>query len=185
MSRKSPWLTLACSLLALPLSASTFVAIGADELIGRSDLVVQGRVVGLESFWDESGTLIVTEATIEVSDRVLGSSPSRITVRTAGGAVGSLRVEALGFPQLGRNEDVVLFLERDASSHRIVGYQQGHYRVVVRDDGVVLAVPMVEQGTRLMTAAGTLLPEPAALPLDELKSRIRQRAAALGRGLAR
>lgn len=179
---------LLCGLLivllsALPVAASTFVAMTSQDLVKGATAVIQGRVVGLESFWSDSGRIIVTEATIEVDEVLLGSAPSTVTVRTFGGQVGDIVVEAHGFPMLEADENVLLFLtvEPADGSTRILGYQQGHYRVVNRLDGVTLAVPMVDEGMRLIERSGKLAPEPQSLSLDDFKSRLHKTALHVGR----
>ena len=162
-------------LVAIPGNASTFVALPETELVGGSESIIQGRVVGQTSFWNESGRLIVTEAVVRVRETIVGESPKRVTVRTVGGRVGDYTVEAPGFPRFEPRERVILFLEAGPSGTRQVrGYQQGHFEVVERLDGVRLAVPRIEEGTRLVTRSGQLLPQPRSMPLSEFKQSIRR-----------
>jgi hypothetical protein len=92
--------------------ASTFVALSERELVAASDAVVRGRVVSVESFWNDDHTLIISEAVFEVESAVLGSPSRFVTLRTAGGTVGENRVEAIGFPVFREGERALLFLER-------------------------------------------------------------------------
>lgn len=168
---------------ASPVVASTFVAMSPAELVTQADAVVQGKVVHLESFWTESGRLIVTEALVDVSDVLVGSAPGAVRVRTFGGQVGDFLVEATGFPRFDEGEEVILFLRRapEDGSLRVLGYQQGHFRVVTRLDGVTLAVPMVEEGVRFLTRSGQLAPEARSMRLEEFKTGLRQLARRTGR----
>ncbi len=68
------WVAIAC-LVALPASASTFVAMTPHELVAQADAVIQGRVADLRSFWSESGRIIVTEALIDVEEALVGDAP--------------------------------------------------------------------------------------------------------------
>ena len=155
-------LAVAAILVAIPGNASTFVALPEDELVGGAEAIVQGKVVNQSSFWSESGRIIVTEATVRVR-------------------VGDFRVEAPGFPSFNPGERVILFLSRaEDGTRRVHGYQQGHFEVVVRRDGVRLAVPRIEEGTRLVTRDGRVLPEPRSLPLNEFKRSVRRIAAETG-----
>ena len=161
-------------LAALPAAASTFLHMSTRELVTQADALVRGRVVALESFWSESGRLIVTEATIEVEQTILGEAPATVTVRTAGGRVGDVIVEAHGFPSFEQDEHVLLYLEdSEDGTYRVLGYQQGQFRVVRRLDGVTLAVPMVEDGVRFLTAAGQAGPEPRSVELGTFVHRVR------------
>jgi hypothetical protein len=169
---------------AAPVRSSTFLAMEDSELIARSTVVVDGEVLRVDSFWTEDGAVIVSEATVEVREVVHGIDvPATVTVRTFGGSVGSYRIDAHGFPAFRAGERVLLFLEPQAGARagervlRVTGYQLGHYRVRADRDGVEMALPTLEPGVRLLTAGGRAAARPAALPLDELKSRIRALAA--------
>lgn len=171
---------LACS---LPLSASTFVLMTPVEMVRQAESIVQGRVIEVESFWSEGGELIISEATVEVDEVLLGEATATVTVRTFGGEVGGIVVEAHGFPVFERGEHVILFLNREASddSTRVLGYQQGHFEVVERLDGVTLAVPQIDEGMRLVERSGKLAPEARSLRLDQFKSNVRDLARQVGR----
>lgn len=175
------------ALAALPAAGSTFVAMSQQEMVGHADAVVQGRVVGLESFWSASGRIIVTEAVVAVDEVVAGEAPAQVRVRTFGGQVGDVTVEAHGFPVFEQGERVILFLARERSdgSLRVVGYQQGHYRVVTRLDGVTLAVPQVEEGVRLLTPSGRLAPAAQSVLIDDFKASVRRDAMQRGRELVK
>jgi hypothetical protein len=163
--------------------AATFVAMTDEELIQQSDAVVQGQVIRLESKWDPQGRIIVTEATIQVSETIAGVAPSQIVVQTPGGKVNDYRVEALGFPSLNNGEEVILFIKDDQSLQvsRIVGHQQGHFEVVKRLDGVTLAVPRIEDGASFLTPSGKAIPAPRSTELAAFKGRVRAEAARVGK----
>ena len=173
----------AAALLATAASASTFVAMDSLELIENSDRVVQGEVISITSFWDDSGRLIVTEATVAVTENIAGTGNSSvIRVRTPGGRVGPLRVEAAGFPQFRRGQTVVLFLESEEGRdfERVVGFQQGHFEVVNRDDGVTLAVPQIDSNARYFYRNGTRMANPRSMELGAFKSLVRNTDRAIG-----
>lgn len=178
---------LAAAALAAPGLASTFVALDSLELVGNSDAVVQGRVLSTESFWDEQGRVIVTEARVVVEEAILGAPESVVLVRTPGGRVGNFTVEAHGFPKLSTGGEVILFLDRARAdgTRRLVGHQQGHFDVVERLDGVRMAVPAIADGVRLLLPSGQPMPEARSLEVDELKDRVRTLAARAGRPQAR
>jgi hypothetical protein len=166
-----------------PVCAATFVAMTAEELIQEADAVVQGRVIRLESKWDQQGRIIVTEATVEVSETIAGVAPAQIVVQVPGGKVADYRVDAPGFPQLAESEEVILFVKEDRSMqvNRIVGHQQGHFEVVERLDGVTLAVPRIEEGVSFLTPSGRPVPAPHSTELDTFKGRVRAEAVRIGK----
>ena len=171
--------------LLLPLAAfaSTFVALDSAAMIERSERVIEGRVTALESFWNEDGRMVVTEAVIQVSETILGAPTSEVRVRVPGGVVGDFRVEASGFPKLSRGEHVLLFLQSDAAigANTIVGHQQGHFEVVERLDGVSVAVPQIDEDASLFRPDGTLMRAVQSTELSEFKSRVKSLGRQTGR----
>jgi hypothetical protein len=182
MKRQSALLVVAL-LAAAPAFASTFVAMSADELVSQADAVVVGQVIDRVSAWTESGRLIYTDNTVAVETVVIGEAAAFVTVRTFGGQVGDVIVEAHGFPKFEDGERVLLFLARDeeVGAIRVLGHQQGQFRVVTRLDGVTLAVPMVDEGARLLDLQGRPMPEPASVRLTELEAQVLRKAGELGR----
>lgn len=180
-------LALAFALLALPLSASTFVAMDDVELVAAADGAVVGEVLEVHSFWNDNGTLIVTEAKLLVRDVVFGDAPAEVTVRTFGGSVAGYGVEAHGFPtfEVGQTQLVVLEKAGDGTL-RVAGYRLGQFEVQTRSDGVAVAVPMVGDA-RFLTRDGEVAPTRKALTLDALKANfrtVRSELDALGAGRA-
>ncbi len=181
------WLITAAAALiglyAIPLPASTFVAMTDAELISRSDRVIQGEVLNVRSHWSPSGRMVVTDATVRVDQVLIGNSPGVIQVRTFGGQVNDFVVETYGFPTFEKGKNVILFLYEEQSdrSLRVLGYQQGHFRVVTRLDDVTLAVPQLDQDAQLLRPNGAPLPIPASVEIGVFKNRLLNAAEALGR----
>lgn len=170
-------------LYAIPASASTFVAMTEGELISQSDSVIQGEVVSVRSHWSQSGRIVVTDATVRVDEVLIGDSPAVVQVRTFGGQVNDFVVATQGFPQFEAGRKVLLYLYKEPSdqSLRVLGYQQGHFRVVTRLDGVTLAVPQVDENTRLLRPDGSPIPVPASVEIGKFKNRLLDVAEKLGR----
>jgi len=171
--------SLALVLLSGAAMASTFVAMSRGELVAKADSVIQGAVVELQSRWDEAHGIVVTEALIEVEDRVVGYADDYVKVRTWGGQVDGKVIEAHGYPTFELGERVVLFLIGDQPDGvpRVLGYQQGQYRIRRVSDGSELAVPALETGVRLVSPKGAVVDQRAEpIPLDRLKHDIRQEA---------
>ena len=167
---------------AAPASGATFIDMEIPELVAASDAVVEGRVVDVVSFWDEKGVVIVTEAVVQVDDKIVGKSDDWVRVRTVGGEVGGYTIQAPGFPTLGQDERVVLFLSRparDGEAYGITGHPLGKYRVV-EDTGEQIARPSVDDGAVLVSPRGGPATVPQALSLDRLTEDIRDAASLLG-----
>lgn len=166
------------ALAALPLSASTFIAMDETELLASSQAVVQGKVLDVRSYWNEDRTAIVSEARVLVEDLIAGEAPSVVVVKTFGGQVGDYAIVAHGFPTFEAGADVLLFLAPEGEDFRVNGYRLGHFRVRDTAKGR-LAVPTLEDGVRLFTRDGRLAPRPQAESLDVMKERIRERGGEL------
>lgn len=165
---------LGIGLFAIPATASTFIALDLESLVTRSDAVVQGEVVQVDSFWDAEGRVIVTEARVVIEETITGESAKEITVKTFGGTVGDYTVEAVGFPRFAAGDRVVLFVNQRHGaddSIRVTGYQQGHYRIKAQQ-GVEMAVPTLDQGANLVVFKGQSAAAPEAQTLEQLKSEI-------------
>lgn len=172
-------LLLGVCLTALPAAASTFVAMAPRALVGEADAVIQGRVADLHSYWTEQGRMVATDVRVTVDEVIVGDAPAAVTVKTFGGQVGDFKVEAHGFPAFEEQERVLLFLKRDPEDgmFRVLGYQQGQFRVVTRRDGVTLAVPMIDEGARFYRADGRPAPEPRSVEIEHFKHEVRELAA--------
>jgi hypothetical protein len=169
------WVALGVGLALSPLAASTFVAMDLDELVGASSAVVQGEVLRVESYWEKTGTVIVSEAMVRVEEAVLGDPHSIVRVRTFGGTVGDYTVEATGFPTFVQGERVLVFLEPDSEPDtlRVTGYQQGLYRIARAPGGGERALSALDAGSNLVSPDGRAADLPRELSLAELKERIR------------
>jgi hypothetical protein len=168
------WLGVAALVLvtAVQANASTFIAMSHHDLVSQSDAVVQGRVLKVSSFWSPSGRVIVTEALIQIEEKVRGNAPTVVKVRTFGGTVGGYTVEAQGFPKFAVNERLVLFLQNANETAEVTGYQQGQWRIV-NQNGVEMAVPTVDGGATLLGRDGRPAAGQKAVRLDTFKNMIR------------
>lgn len=174
MKRSLAGTVAAILLAAAPAGASTFLAMSQEELVAAADAVVVGRVLEVHSFWNDEGTAILTEAAIRVDETVRGESPTVVLVRTFGGEVGGLRIEAHGFPTFQPGQRLLLYL-RGAGGRgaEVVGYRLGEYKIVSRSDGVDVAVPTLDANVALLNRDGSPAERPRAVVLDALRERIR------------
>jgi hypothetical protein len=174
MNKRLLSLVAVAALAALPLSASTFIAMDEGELLASSQAVVSGKVLDVRSFWNEDRTVIVSEARVLVDELLAGEAPNVVVVKTFGGQVGDFGVVAHGFPSFQAGEQVLLYLAADGDDYRVTGYRLGQYRIRDTAKGR-LAVPTLEEGVRLFTPDGQLAPRPRTESLEVLQERIRAR----------
>ena len=180
--KRAVWVPLlALALATAPAAASTFLYQSQAELVAQAEAVVQGRIVEVHSFWNAEHTAILTEATLEVEDTVVGAAPSYVNLRTFGGQVGNYRIEAHGFPTFELGERMLVFLEPEQDgAQKVLGYQQGQFRIRGEQDRE-MAVPTFTTGARVLRPDGTEVPAPKAMPLAQLKQQLRETAGRVGR----
>jgi hypothetical protein len=154
--------------------ASTFLHSSLRELVRDADSIVTGRVISVESFWNADGTVIVSEATVFVDEQMAGSGPTVEKVRTFGGTVNGYTVDAHGFPVFAAGDRLLLFLTRqDDGSSRVLGYQEGHYRLAFDRGGVERAYPTVDAGARWFAADGREAAPSSPRTLDAFRAQVR------------
>ena len=180
--KRAVWIPLlALALAALPAAASTFLYQSQAELVSQAEAVVEGRIVEVHSFWNAEHTAILTEATLEVDDAVVGAAPAYVNLRTFGGQVGNYRIDAHGFPTFQLGERMLVFLEPEQEgAQKVLGYQQGQFRIR-GEQGQEMAVPTFTTGARILRRDGTEAPAPKAMPLAQLKQQLRDTAGRVGR----
>jgi hypothetical protein len=125
---------------APPLSATTLLAKSDRDMAKEADMIVVGRCIKTRSEW--VGKVLVTVATMDVSETLKGSAKKTIEIVLPGGIDTKRKVPVAmtyaGAPTLTPNEQVFLFLTRDAeldNAMTITGFSQGKYNVVVNPKG--------------------------------------------------
>lgn len=112
---------------------STVRALSLEGLVSHADIVVYGSARSVETHRGEHGR-IVRSFEVEVRDYLVGSGPSQIQVRLAGGSLNGRGRLVPGEAELLLNEGAVLFLERVAGTSEplfyVVGMAQGRFEVV-------------------------------------------------------
>jgi hypothetical protein len=88
-------------------------------------------VTDVSSYWNQSGTKILTRTRISVEDTYKGTSGRSIDVVQLGGVVGHVRMTVHGALTWAPGEEVLLFLEpHQGGNWRVTGFFQGKYNVV-------------------------------------------------------
>lgn len=173
-------LCLLVAALAVPaLWATTAVARTEDEMIQESALIVTGHCTQLRSQW--AGRILVTLATIQVTEALKGSPGPTVTVVLPGGADSNRKVPvAMSYPaapQIHQQEDVLLFLvpqDLVPGGYSIDGYSQGKLTLTTDPEGKKLATQDLS-ALNLQGRNGSLRCGAAkSIQLDELRQRIRQ-----------
>lgn len=173
-----PWLkVLACSCLAtvvvVTAAAATQVAYMSPQDLGRnSEVVFRGRVLSVDSYWNDKHTKIFTRTRIASDETYKGSSQSVVDVVQLGGTVDNIKVTVHGALQWKPGEEVLLFLEPyDAFTYQVLGLSQGKFAIKrdARTGAAYVQAPPMEG----VTVLGTPTPQapaetqaPERIPLE-------------------
>jgi len=145
------WVRVFCLLvLALPARHVSAQARKAtlEELTLASTAVVLGKTTQTTSYWNERGTKIFTDVTIQVEEAVTGSVANETVITIPGGRVGNTVYEVSDMPVFEEGEEVLVFLwQHPSGQHLVTGGTQGKMPVV--DDG--------EQRRRVVPAGSLLM----------------------------
>jgi hypothetical protein len=126
LRRWPAWLV--ASALCFSAFATQIESRSLTQLGQEAELVVQGKVQNVRSFWNDAHTRILTEVQIEVSDSHKGSAQSELRVVQMGGVVDGVRMTVHGAAVWSLGQDVLLFLEPSLpGSYRLSGFTQGRF----------------------------------------------------------
>ena len=110
--------------------ATSIIERTPEELAQASALVVEGKVAGVRSYWNQDHSRIYTETTVDVDGTYKGAAGSRVRVLQPGGVVGNVRMTAHGALGWTKGEEVLLFLEAsNGSAYEVAGFSQGKYTI--------------------------------------------------------
>lgn len=163
-----------------PAGASTFARVGLDYLVAQNGLVVVGEVVSTRSYWNDPGTLILTDVEIAVSEILKGRlAEHEITVTIPGGTVGDDTVAVIGGAELKQGNSYVLFLEKGdlpgVSGARVVrDLSQGVFEIRLSKNGL-RAISQANRLELVADALGKAVPPGGAegLAFQELRQSVR------------
>lgn len=122
-------------LLAAPLSATTVVLLGEDELVAAARAIVHGDVVSKRTAVAARGGRIYTEYRFRPREVLKGATDpdGTITFREWGGEANGIRYYIPGVGEFAEGDEVVAFLGEADSATGVgftVGLSQGKFRVV-------------------------------------------------------
>ena len=144
-----------------PLEAGTALRMDLGEIVGRSELVLEARVVSTTPV-EGPGGLVWTDAQLLVDRTFLGADQGVRTVRLPGGVLPSGRGTVVpGMPTLVPGEDVFLMLTgaSESGGRVVVGLSQGRFRVVRDVTGARFAVRRNGGGVLVDGVTGHVTPE--------------------------
>ncbi len=115
---------------------STLIKLDLDELVTRSELVVEGQAEDVYVQWDNAQKMIFTYVSVRVDEALKGTAPRSLLIRQLGGQVGAMQMRVPGTATFLEGDRVIVFLERRPDqTFQVVGMSQGKYQIL--DDFVV------------------------------------------------
>lgn len=109
-----------------------------DTKIGRSSLIIEGKVLSKKSFWNNAHTMIYTANQVEVYKIFKGTlQKNTIDIVTIGGTVDGNYIEASHLLSLDTNDIGVFFCRPDRSNTKVPGSSQQSYEVYSSMQGFI------------------------------------------------
>jgi hypothetical protein len=125
-----------------------------EDLTSQAGIIAVGKVSGVRSEWNEDNTRIRSIATIIIGESLKGNPGSTLDITTPGGEVGTVGELYTHMASFKKDEEVVVFAQKDKQGHlRVIGGSQGKFSVTK------------DQATGKVTVA-------SGLSLESFKSRI-------------
>jgi hypothetical protein len=124
------------------------------DLTHQAEIIAVGKVSALEPQWSEDGGSIFTRVTLHVGEYLKGSGGQALVLVTPGGEVGGVGEYYSHAARFSRDEEVVVFAERN---------KRGAYRVAGGHRGKLTITTDAGTGTRRVASQQLL---------DDLKSAV-------------
>ncbi|NNF04472.1 MAG: hypothetical protein HKN17_08395 [Rhodothermales bacterium] len=182
-TRPPLFLSALCALMLFSLSSEAEARqtrMDMESMKEVSEAVVLARTVSTESFWNDSGTAILTRVTLQVTDRLSGQAGTETEIIVPGGQVGDYLHEVSDMPSFTVNEESVVFIERHRSGTLIVaGGNAGKLDVSIDPVTGIRTVPggvFGAENRAIQNAGkgGETADPPARMSIEDLKSRLRE-----------
>lgn len=169
-----PWLVRVASwgavLLSIALGAPAAATVVRDasieELARDADVVIRGRVAGLETRLVDEGRRVMTLVEVVATECYGGGCGETTEVLIPGGAHGEIVQRISGLPGFAEDDDVILFLKRRPGGARSSSSPRFSLMSMGLGAFVVLGEEAVRQTQGLRVIRGRLDP-PVAVPLEE------------------
>ena len=134
------------TLLVVPGVIGQTKAVPTEELAQRAEVVAVGKVTAMKAEWDQTKTRIVTRVTMAVGEYLKGSAGNVMTIISPGGEVDGVGEWYSHTARFQKDEDVVVFAEKDKKGdYRVAGGQEG--KISIKKDEATGMALVSEQTT--------------------------------------
>ena len=153
--------------------ATTLERLSMDQMIAQSTYIVRARIQGGTGIL--SGRTIYTKFSLQVTEKLKGSSTANLDVLVPGGSANGLSQSVVGAPKLVANSEMVLFLWKSPKGLiHVIGMQQGAFDIQ-KDALGAQFISRNAISDAIMLEKATLVPQNDTgfrMSLAELRSRI-------------
>lgn len=107
--------------------------ISDEDLCRKSAVIIIGKVIGQESWWDNEYRRIYTYVTIEVDEKIKGDDIGKIIkIKIPGGVVGEIGMTVSDITPFSKGEEDFLFLKKieNKNTYELIGKNQGRMIIV-------------------------------------------------------
>ena len=164
-----------CVLTAAACQATTLERLQLDEMVQKSTEIVRGRITSVGGV--KRGSMIYTQARVQVAEWWKGKPGATIEVFVPGGVYGRERQIISGAPQLQEGYEYVLFLWTGKSGMtQVMGLSQGVFDLKIEGvDGQMAAYRGASTETMLDSKTGEpVVDAPVRMKVSELRQRVRR-----------
>lgn len=150
------------------LAQATQIIYRSPQQMGEeSALVVQGRVTGVRSYWNDTNTKIFTETRVVIDRSYKGGAGGTVSVVQLGGVVDHVQMKVEGALAWNPGEEVLLFLEHFSDDRYMVyGLSQGKYAIERDERGRPFVSHGAFEDVEMIDAPADTAPEAERVPLD-------------------
>lgn len=110
--------------------AQTTQKLSLQQLVKEADLIVKARVQDVSTQETPDRSNLTTVVMLAVEQQWKGPNVSTVIVRLPGGSAGEITQRVMGQPEFSLDEEVILFLKKQADGrYATVGGKQGKFTV--------------------------------------------------------
>ena len=158
--------------LLAPIHASTLQQLTLDDMIGKSTMIVRGRVQQTTSAGFQ-GHMLWTHYTVLVSETLKGSPVRQLDVVVPGGTSRGIQQTYSGAPSFSDNQDYVMFLWTSKSGlTQVIGLSQGLFAVVPNSAGNAMVIRAASSEHMVNLSGQPVSDSDIQMSLTDLRSRI-------------
>jgi len=158
--------------LLAPIQASTLLQLTLDDMIGKSTMIVRGKVQQ-QTYAAYQGHMIWTHYTFQVSETLKGSPARQLDIVVPGGNSKGIQQTYSGVPTFSINQDYVMFLWTSKSGlTQVIGLSQGLFAVVPDSAGNPMVIRAAASEHMLNVSGQPVTDSDIQMSLTDLRNRI-------------